>query len=213
MQSTSRAVKPAAKPRRRTQTERRATTRQQLLDAAIDCVYELGFNGATLSVVAERAGVTRGAVQHHFGNKDDLVLALVNEIGERLAVTPDAATTTKQPIPERVAAITAQYWRVINSRNFIAAIQLQLGTMHDAELHDRIREILQKTETALDRQWIALFSDRDISPERAVAARHVALAAMRGLALRQIFRKSPQNWDREIAMLQNLVEQAVTESK
>jgi len=61
MESISRMNKKPTKPKRRSQAERRTATRPKLLNAAIDCLYELGFNGATLSVVAERDGVRNSA--------------------------------------------------------------------------------------------------------------------------------------------------------
>ena len=201
---------PAAKEKRRTQTERREATRRQLLDAAIDCLYESGFNGATLVAVAERAGVTRGAVQHHFGNKDDLVIAVIDEISTRLPIDVGDAVSKDRSVADRVAAITAQYWRVINSRTFVAAMKIQLATVNDPALHSRIRDSLHKTEAALDRQWIGLFADQTFDAAAAVAARHVVLASMRGFALRQIYRKAPQGWERERGLLRKMLEQTLT---
>ncbi|MFF2768616.1 TetR family transcriptional regulator, partial [Streptomyces bacillaris] len=46
--------------------DRSRATRQRLLEAAVACLAEHGWAGSTVSVVAERAGVSRGAAQHHF---------------------------------------------------------------------------------------------------------------------------------------------------
>jgi AcrR family transcriptional regulator len=48
------------------QQERSRTTRRRLVDAAVVCLAELGWNGTTVAVIARRAGVSRGAAQHHF---------------------------------------------------------------------------------------------------------------------------------------------------
>lgn len=198
---------PIATRPRRTQEQRREATRRQLLDAAIDCVNELGFNGALLSVIAERAGVTRGSVQYHFGHKNELFLALTEEIGEQLLVDADTDRLRALPLRERIAAVCEQHWQVINSRHFIAAIQIQLGTVHEPELRGRLYDAMRKAEAKTDRQWVELFGDRGVQANCIVAARHVALAAMRGLATRQIYQKLPKRWEEERLLLREMLEQ------
>ncbi len=70
-------------------TARRARTRAQLLRAAARVYADKGVDGATLDDVAEEAGFSKGAVYDHFGSKDSLLFALLDEyvtaeIGEQL---------------------------------------------------------------------------------------------------------------------------------
>lgn len=58
---------------------RRARTRSRLLEAAARVYAQEGVEGATLDQVAELAGFTKGAVYDHFGSKDNLLLALLDE--------------------------------------------------------------------------------------------------------------------------------------
>lgn len=71
-------VTEAAEPRGR-QAERRATTRAKVLRAAARVFAARGFHGATLDEVAERAGVSKGAVYYNFDSKDDLFVSLLEE--------------------------------------------------------------------------------------------------------------------------------------
>jgi AcrR family transcriptional regulator len=59
--------------------EKKALTRQRLLDAAATVFARRGFNGASLDDVAEEAGLTKGAVYSNFASKEDLIDALVEE--------------------------------------------------------------------------------------------------------------------------------------
>lgn len=59
--------------------EKKARTRTQLLDAARNVFAERGFAGASLDEVAEEAGLTKGAVYSNFANKEDLVLAVLDD--------------------------------------------------------------------------------------------------------------------------------------
>ena len=63
---------------RRTQAERTAETTAKLLDATADCLVERGYAGTSTVEVCRRAGVSRGALVHHFPSKDDLVAAAVH---------------------------------------------------------------------------------------------------------------------------------------
>lgn len=58
---------------------RRAETRARLLEAAAEVYALRGFGGATLDEVAAQAGLTKGAVYDHFGSKENLLLALMEE--------------------------------------------------------------------------------------------------------------------------------------
>lgn len=91
---------------REPQQERSRATRARLLDAAITCLADLGFTASTVAVVAERAGVSRGAAQHHFPTREALFTAaleqvsaerardLQRELGE-LPGSPDTATVVE----------------------------------------------------------------------------------------------------------------------
>ncbi len=71
---------PGPQPRRRTQAERRAATRLALLDAGRELFAERGFAGAGQEEIVERAGVTRGALAHHFSTKQGLFRAVVESV-------------------------------------------------------------------------------------------------------------------------------------
>ena len=89
-------VKGDAGHTRRTQSERRARTRAALIAAGRELFTERGFTGAGREEIVERAGLTRGALYHHFASKDDLFAAVYEEIERELteAVIVAAAATT-----------------------------------------------------------------------------------------------------------------------
>src|SRR3954467_8031034 len=68
---------------RRTQEERSATMRGRLLQATVDCLIDHGYAGTTTTAVVARAGVSRGAILHHFPTKADLVAAGVEYVLEQ----------------------------------------------------------------------------------------------------------------------------------
>src|SRR3954469_4961496 len=84
-------------------TARKAATRTRLLEAAARVYAARGFAGATLDDVAEEAGFTKGAVYDHFGSKDNLLVALMEEyvaaeVAEQVALFDRSETTWKRPL-------------------------------------------------------------------------------------------------------------------
>ncbi len=62
---------------RRSQAERTAETRGRIVGAVVESIREVGLQRTTAAEVSRRAGVTWGAVQHHFGGKDGMLEAVL----------------------------------------------------------------------------------------------------------------------------------------
>ncbi|HXQ59863.1 MAG TPA: TetR/AcrR family transcriptional regulator [Acidimicrobiales bacterium] len=89
-----------ARPRR-SQAERSATTRQALLDAGRTLFAERGFAGASQEEIVELAGVTRGALSHHFGTKNGLFRAVVEDLhGDLARRIAEAAMRSPDPLEQ-----------------------------------------------------------------------------------------------------------------
>ncbi len=73
---------PLRSPRRRPQA-RAVVTRRRLLEAAEQLFARAGYDGASMADVAERAGVGVGTLYHHFPDKRALLLALIDDWGDR----------------------------------------------------------------------------------------------------------------------------------
>jgi AcrR family transcriptional regulator len=118
--------------------EQVAQNRRQLLTAARDVFGELGYAGASLDAIAERAGFTKGAVYSHFRNKSDLFLSLLEErIDRRADVQRRLASRVAGPadIAAIVRQVTSQsrsdpQWR-------LAVLEFRVVAARDDELNAR----------------------------------------------------------------------------
>jgi AcrR family transcriptional regulator len=89
---------------RRTQAQRRATTTRALLDAARSLFAEKGYHGTAAEEIVRRAGLTRGALYHHFEDKKDLFRVVVDEMEGEIDEEIEAAERAQSSLPEAVMA-------------------------------------------------------------------------------------------------------------
>jgi AcrR family transcriptional regulator len=173
----------ATRPRR-TQAERRARTRQALLAATIELLAEAGYAGVTSRGVAQRAGVTPGALQHHFDGKAQLVAAASEHLNfelmrELVARTP----TTGRSERELAEELLDRLWEMHKGPLMVAVSELVIAARTDAELRDLLAP-MQRQAVAATGTVAAQFFPR-AAPRRVPLPQlmDTALAAMRGLAL------------------------------
>ncbi|MFV0276166.1 MAG: TetR/AcrR family transcriptional regulator [Parahaliea sp.] len=146
-------MKPAAERRGRArrgdgwQAEKSAITRAAILDAAVECLVERGYSRTTTALIAEYAGVSRGAMMHHFPSRIAVIRAVVDHLHEKRLREyrelmegidrPDEALT-RDAIKKSVQSA----WRYVNLPSFVAYQELLAAARTDPELND----VLERTE-------------------------------------------------------------------
>ncbi|MFI8200203.1 TetR/AcrR family transcriptional regulator [Streptomyces sp. NPDC085942] len=133
--STSSPSSSASKAVHAPKQDRSRATRQRLLEAAVACLAEHGWAGSTVSVVAERAGVSRGAAQHHFPTREDLFTGAVEYVAEERSAALRALPV--QGRAEVVAALVDLYTGPL----FRAALQLWVAASNEPQLRPRVTEL------------------------------------------------------------------------
>lgn len=191
---------------RRTQAERSAATRARLIEAAIESLHRFGYAATSTTLVADRAGVSRGAMLHHFPTKADLMMAVVQ-------ATYDADMAAYALIMETVADPAELYPAVIGAAGDlfrspagVAQTELWNATRSDPEL----AEVLAPLHEALDARtlrsvqgWFRHSAGRD-GGEVAQALSLLILAALRGLSLESAFGGSQAHAAAAVRLLQDL---------
>jgi AcrR family transcriptional regulator len=127
-------VRPDQQSTRREQ-ERSRVTRQRLMEATVECLVEYGWSGTTTTVVAERAGVSRGAQLHHYPTRAELVVAAVQHVGrarfEELVAAADALPLG----PRRTETVLTMIAGLYTGPLFKAALELWVAARTDPQLH------------------------------------------------------------------------------
>jgi len=109
---------------RQPQQDRSRLTRRRLLDATVDSLAQVGWTATSVTLVAARAGVSRGAAQHYFPTRELLFEAAVDHIGQRRMAELKRAATDLPTGPGRTEAVLTALVSIYTGASFRAALQV-----------------------------------------------------------------------------------------
>jgi AcrR family transcriptional regulator len=172
----------SARPRPRTQAERRAETRAALLDATVESLVTYGYAGTTTGRIAELAGVSRGAQTPYFRSRADLISAAVTHLAElRLAAVRERFGGKTITVEEGLDAL----WEEHQGEAFDALLELWVASRTDEEMRDNLFKIERDVGVAIVREsQVALgpVADRPDFNDDMI----YILATIRGLSMMRI---------------------------
>jgi AcrR family transcriptional regulator len=162
------------------QQERSRATRQRLLEATVDCLIEHGWSGTTTTLVAEKAGVSRGAQLHHYPTKAALVLAAVEHLAARRAeeIRTEAAGLPARRLGRAVELLAAAYTGPL----YVAALEVWVAARTDPPLRAALVPLEAHVGREMHRLAVDLFG-ADESRPRVREAVQATLDLLRGLGV------------------------------
>ena len=168
---------------REPQQERSRATQQRLLEATVECLVERGWSGATTTVIAERAGVSRGAQLHHYPTRAALVLAAVTHLADRRAdeLREEAGNLTADR-GERLDRVIDMLAALFTGPLFVAALELWVAARTDPELRSALVPLEDRVGREMHRLTVQLLEADETRPgvREAVQA---TLDLLRGLGV------------------------------
>ncbi|BAU85194.1 tetR-family transcriptional regulator [Streptomyces laurentii] len=182
--------------------DRSRATRQRLLEAAVACLAEYGWAGSTVSVVAERAGVSRGAAQHHFPTREDLFTAAVEYVAEERSQALRALPT--QDRPTVVAALVDLYTGPL----FRAALHLWVAAADEEQLRPRVTELEARVGRESHRIAVELLGADESRPGVRESVQGL-LDMARGLGLATLLTDDRARRERVVAQWARLLDEAL----
>ncbi|GAA2775450.1 TetR/AcrR family transcriptional regulator [Mycolicibacterium pallens] len=184
-------------PTRQTQAPRKRgdDTRALIIDETVRCVVEEGFQAATAKHVAERAGVTWGVIQYHFGDRNGLLMAVVDEGVAGLLKSLGEADVADLGLRERIEVVVETAFRCYSSPTSLAAFEILRATR--GTHGDSAKRHLMEINTAINQLG------RLISDDPGVA--EVIWSSLRGMVLVEMIVDSHLEWERERQLLVDMV--------
>jgi AcrR family transcriptional regulator len=177
---------PGPQPPRGRREERTATSRARILDAAVACLVESGYAGATTLRIQARAGVSRGRLLHHFPSRDQLLVAASRHLAiERLRRTGERIESLAGGLSgaERLDRAIELMWETFSEPHFWAAVELWTAARTNEELRAALlpeeREVGAAVRELMDR----FYGPELVAHPRFAEVRDLLFTSMRGVAL------------------------------
>lgn len=122
------------------------STRARMLSAAVACILEEGYYRASSNRIAQRAGVTWGVIQYHFGTREQLLLAVARDGAAELVRRLEQAEITGTTVEERLDSLAGVIWAHYRRPEFLAQVQLLLNLSKDPRTSAETVTALADTE-------------------------------------------------------------------
>src|ERR1700737_495594 len=188
---------------------RAARPRALGIEEAIRCILEEGFAAASAKHITERAGVTWGVVQYHFGDRDGLLMAVVDkgfaELLEALRELPAGAENVR----DRTEFIVNAAWDAFSSPTSMAALEILIATpaMRDTGASEHVAAL----GTAFAK--LGKHIGEGLDARHAAAIGNLIWATLRGLVVAQLVVPDPLDTGRERRALIDMIAVYVESSR
>ncbi|MCF8468237.1 MAG: TetR/AcrR family transcriptional regulator [Sneathiella sp.] len=190
--------------------ERSSRMRKRILKATLDCIYEDGFNNASTTEIVKRAGVSRGAMLHHYPAKETLIASAVEKL-----LKDEIADIRKRAIAyadgqQTIDDFVDYLWSRFSGRLFMITIDFLSSARTDEKLREAIIPVSLNFHASLNEIWLQFFKHNRQSPEQVRILLNTTLCLMRGMGAQTIIRKDKEyfneiseNWKQ---LLHNLLD-------
>jgi len=173
-------------------------TRDKIIQSAISLIKEGGFSAASASRIAERAGITWGAAQHHFGSKDDIldtVMAISHEKFTELMASPKLRQGS---IADRVNLFVDQMWRHYQDDVYLAAMEILLASRNTDQQRNAPIAIFEPSAREHIKTLRSIFFDSSLADDQIQEALIFIHCFLTGLTIEKVLETEVRNVDRHI---------------
>jgi len=174
-------------------------TRNAVCEATVKCLVDFGYGETTLSRVVERAGVSNGALLHHFPSKEHLMTATAQYLFSRTFDRP------KRPLPEGAsdAEVIAADFRItwsyyINTPQYRALLEILIASRTDKKLKKQIAKMLRDYHRQVVERLTAMYESASGEPEDAELLPIMSNIFFRGLMIQDQYSTDPKTQQRMV---------------
>ncbi|MEH2549678.1 AcrR family transcriptional regulator [Bradyrhizobium sp. AZCC 2262] len=197
---------------RRTQAERSETTRKRLLDAAVKLIRLKGFGGLRTIEVASVAGVSRGALMHHFPSKHALVVAVLTYVNEmdfaQSTRRAQLARSSKDPIEEIIQDAKNFFF----GDHFFIGLAIAMSDESTRRLRRETHQFSRQTRFSIEAAWLDTLISSGIPKQLASDVLALTLSAVRGFSVRRLIEDDPEQFSRLMNVWRDIIRQHLAAS-
>jgi len=192
---------------RRTQAERRETTRKQLLDAAAKLIRQKGFGGLRTIEVASLAGVSRGALMHHFPSKHALVVAVLIHVNEVTFAQSTRRAQLARSSSDPIAEIIKDAQDFFLGDYFFIELAIAMSDESTRRLRSETHQFTRQTRFSIEAAWLDTLISSGIPRQLASDVLALTLSAVRGFSVRMLIENDPEQFTRLMNVWRGIIHQ------
>ena len=162
--------------------KKRDITRAKVIQAAIDCIYEVGFNAAHTNRIADAAGVSWGVLQYHFGDKDGLLEAVLHHIFDEFSSTLASTAVTGDDLQQRIEHLIEVVWSLVSRKEYRVSLAILRNAGKDASSTIDGQQQIERWAQRINQLWDQLVTRDIATPAKSEVALHLLFATLRGMA-------------------------------
>ncbi len=182
--------------------------RALLCNATISCLEKYGYAETTINRIVEEASVSRGALQHHFPSKEDLITEtadrlLQRTIRPRLRKAKNGAAG--DPTAQMAADMRFLWEKLVNTREYRALLEILTAARTDQQLKKRITPTLKSWNKAIERNTIELYESVERDDEDVRILGIMQRVFMRGMLVQNQYSDDVKDQEKVVARFIELV--------
>src|SRR5665213_1018221 len=178
-------------------------TRFAIVEETVRCINEEGFAAASANHIADRAGVTWGVIQYHFGDRNGLLSAVIAHGFQRFRRAIQSVSVPDGTSRERVEAVVEAAWAAFSSSESRASLEILISARSGQD-QARVGELEEMARDMRGLSSVLTGSDLEVKPQDAVVG-ELLWATLRGLIMAQMLTSVPIDSTCERALLVDLI--------
>lgn len=173
---------------RRSQKERTAETSARLMEATVDLLHDRGFWRLSTPEIARHAGVSRGALTHHFAGREEIITRSIGHMLNR--VTADLHRFAEDFAARGGSSdeIVDRIWQIMSDRLFYVTMEYLPEARHNPDFKAALIPIVREFHAGLDAVWTALADRSGVDPDHTRTAMNATMCLVRGMIAQTILR-------------------------
>lgn len=160
--------------------------RRKICEATVACLALHGYHRTSIARVVEAAGVTPGALQHHFPTKEDLIVAAADHLLQGSMDRTRRYAAARRDAAQALPDFFRSMWKsLMNTDQYRALLEILIAARTDRRLHARVTPTLHQWNRAIDAVVVEIFESVGRGNEDVETIMLMTRSLMRGLVLQE----------------------------
>ncbi len=176
---------------RRSQKEKSAETSGRLMAATVDLLHDRGFWRLSTTDIAAQAGLSRGALTHHFSSREDIIVRSIQHMLDEVTEGLHGFAQQLETQGGSSDLIVDYLWTMMSDRLFYVTLEYLSEARHNPAFKAQLIPVVRAFHSGLDAVWSVLARQSGIEPKQASVILNATMCLFRGMIAQTILRDDP----------------------